>query len=140
MFIQWMVKRKMKNLVCLAVTASISLGAYASDMKAPANYSQFQDILNMSKLQMSDPDGKPGNKKDYASKGNFDGVGFEHFYVDEPTQALVFKMAGYKNRSEIRVNDNFKVDEPNKYHHLSAEFMPINPRDSVKNSEKNVMK
>lgn len=136
MFVQRMVAEKMKNVICLAVTASISLGAYASDMKAPANYSQFQDILNMSKLQMSDPDGKPGNKKDYASKGNFDGVVFEHFYVDEPTQALVFKMAGYKNRSEIRVNDNFKVDEPHKYHHLSAEFMPVNPSDSVKNSEK----
>ncbi|CAH7323432.1 exported hypothetical protein [Vibrio chagasii] len=140
MFIQWMVKRKMKNLVCLAITASLSLGSHASDMGAPADYSQFQDILKLSKLQMSDPEGKPGNKKDYANKGNFDGVVFEHFYVDEPTQALVFKMAGYKNRSEIRVNDNFKVDEPNKYHHLSAEFMPINPRDSVKNSEKNVMK
>lgn len=50
--------------------------AYASDLGVPTNSSQFKEILKVSKLQMSDPRGKPGNKTDYASKGEFDGLAF----------------------------------------------------------------
>ncbi|NLS13766.1 polysaccharide lyase family 7 protein [Vibrio sp. SM6] len=124
------------KLSLFAVAMSSVFCVNAADLGVPADYQKFQDILKISKLQMSDPAGKSGNKEEYADGGKFEGVVFDHFYIDKATEAMVFKMAGYKNRSEIRVNENFRVDDANTFHLLSAEFEAINPKASVKDSDK----
>jgi hypothetical protein len=120
----------------LAAAVSVAFGANATDKVAPADYEQFQDVLKVSKLQASDPAGKSGNKSEYALNGEFDGLVLDSFYVDKASEALVFKMPGYKNRSEVRIYKNFNVGEADKYYHLGAEIQPINPSASVANTDK----
>lgn len=120
----------------LAATVSLAMGANAAEQGVPADFAKFQDILKVSKLQASDPAGKSGNKSEYGLNGQFDGVMLDSFYVDKSSEALVFKMDGYKNRSEVRVYKNFNVGEADKFYHLSAEIKPINPSESVKNTDK----
>ncbi|MGV2990226.1 polysaccharide lyase family 7 protein [Vibrio sp. E150_011] len=103
---------------------------------APVNYIQFQHILSESKLQISDPAGKAGNKKDVALDSDFTGIVNENFYVDKGSEAFVFKMNGFKKRNELRVLENFKSNDPNTFYRLSADLMPIHPREAVKDSEK----
>lgn len=104
------------------------------EREEPAKYQQFAGILAASKLQISTPNAKPGSKNEVATDSNFSGVVNEHFYVDKSSQALVMNMEGYKLRNELRVLENFKTDKANTIYHLSAELMPINPQESVKNS------
>lgn len=101
---------------------------------APADYSQFSHILSSSKLQISTPYAKPGSKDELAKNGDFNGIVNEHFYVDNSSEALVFNMAGYKLRNELRVLDNFSVSDPQKAYRLHAKLLPINPEKSVENS------
>jgi len=119
----------------IATAILVSGSAFAVDRVAPVEYSQYQPILAESKLQVSDPNGKSGNKSEVATDSDFTGVVSEHFYVDKATESLVFNMTGYKNRSEVRILDNFDTSLPNTFYHLTADLMPINPRESVKNSE-----
>lgn len=122
---------------CLIGVLFLSCTALANNERgAPVEYAQYQPVLAESKLQESDPNGKSGNKNEFALNSDFTGVVSEHFYVDKNSEALVFKMSGYKNRSEIRVLDNFDTSLPDTYYRLSAELMPINPLESVSNSEK----
>jgi hypothetical protein len=128
--------------VSFIAAAMLGSSAMAADLKpatgervAPAEYANFQSVLSQSKLQASDPEGKPGNKKEYALDSNFTGLVSEHFYVDKGAEALVFSMKGYKNRSELRVLDNFKTDLPNTFYHFSADLLPINPLAAMQNSD-----
>ncbi|MBR9727212.1 polysaccharide lyase family 7 protein [Shewanella intestini] len=101
---------------------------------SPANYSRFDSILNASKLQISTPNAKPGSKYELATDSNFSDVVNEHFYVDTGSEALVMSMQGYKLRNELRVLPNFKSDLPSTFYHLSADVIPINPREAMNNS------
>jgi len=127
------VKSKLGVLIG-AILVSGSLSA-ANGHDEPVKYTQYQSILSASKLQLSDPNGKSGNKSELGKKGNFSGVVNKHFYVNPNSQDLVFSMTGHKNRSEVRVLDNFDTSLPNTFYHLTADILPINPQDSVKNSE-----
>ena len=111
-------------------------GPTTGERVEPAKYEKFASILGASKLQISTPNEKPGRKHEVAKDSNFAGVVDENFYVDKGSEALVLKMEGYKLRNELRVLENFRTNDPNTFHHLSAELLLINPHDSVKNSEK----
>ena len=111
--------------------AAIAAGNYAE----PVKYSQYQAVLSESKLQVSDPNGKSGNKSEFATNSDFSGVVSEHFYVDPNTENLVFSMKGHKNRSEVRVLDNFDTSLPNTFYHLTADLKPIDPKGSLKDSD-----
>lgn len=128
------------NVIALVTASLISSSVLAAlpssgEKVAPAEVEQFQPILAASKLQISDPNGKEGNKKEVAQDSNFTGVVNDNFYVDKDSQAFVFKMAGNKHRSELRVLENFRTDLSDTFYHLSAMVQPINPMDSVKNSD-----
>lgn len=99
-----------------------------------AQYEKFADILSKSKLQISVPNAKPGSKEEIALDSNFAGVMNENFYVDKASEALVFKMEGYKLRNELRVLENFKSDDANTFNRLSADIELITPYESIKNS------
>ncbi|CAH0530387.1 polysaccharide lyase family 7 protein [Vibrio hippocampi] len=132
------------SMLATALTGALfATSAIGADYKAPtgergvpADYAQFSQILDISKLQLSDPAGKSGNKKDVIEDGKFAGYSNEFFYVDKGSEALVFAMEGYKNRNEVRVLEHFKTGEADTYYRMTAEVMPINPRESVANSEK----
>ncbi|TCS43289.1 polysaccharide lyase family 7 protein [Reinekea marinisedimentorum] len=131
------------NIVASATVVAVSLLSACSTLATatpgekmtPVLYPQFQDILSQSKLQVSDPAGKSGNKSEFGQEGDFTGVVSDYFYVDSNSEALVFGMTGYKNRSEVRVLDNFKTDSADTFYHLSANLLPINPREAVMNSD-----
>ncbi|WP_394129917.1 polysaccharide lyase family 7 protein [Shewanella maritima] len=101
---------------------------------AVTQYSKFDSIAKVSKLQISEPNAKPGSKYELAKDGDFSDVLNEYFYVDTNAEALVMKMTGYKLRNEFRVQNNFKTDDANAFYRLSADVMPINPRESMKDS------
>ncbi|MDA7746919.1 polysaccharide lyase family 7 protein [Psychromonas sp.] len=100
----------------------------------PAKYPQFAEILKASKLQISVPNAKPGSKEEMAEDGNFSGIVTENFYVDQGSEALVFKMEGYKLRNELRVLENFKTNDPHTFHRLTAKLLLVDPYGSIKNS------
>lgn len=128
-------KVNMTKIHFLTVSLLISNMAFATgDRAEPFEYRQYQPILSKSKLQASDPNGKSGNKSEYGKGGNFKGVVSEHFYVDKASEALIFSMKGHKNRSEVRVLDNFDTSLPNTFYHLTADVLPINPQASIKDS------
>lgn len=130
-----MIKNKIMKLSCVFGVLLMNGSIFAADdLIAPVEESKFQAVLSESKLQVSKPNGKSGNKDEYAKDSDFTGVVSEHFYVDKDTGALVFGMTGHKNRSEIRVLDNFDTSLPNTFYHLSADLLPINPQESVKES------
>lgn len=120
---------------CALTSNKIKLKPANGVRVAPAEYAKFQPILSASKLQISEPNAKAGSKTELALDSNFTGLVNEHFYVDQGSEAFVFNMEGYKLRNELRVMDNFNTSLPNTYYRLSADLMPINPRESVKNSE-----
>jgi hypothetical protein len=123
--------------IAVSLLSSCSTLATTSGEKMePVKYSQFQDVLSHAKLQVSDPAGKAGNKSEYAQGGNFAGVVSDHFYVDSNSEAMVFSMTGYKNRSEVRILDNFNTAQPDTFYHLSANLLPINPKAAMMNSDK----
>ena len=125
-----------KNLKSVAFVSSIALSSAAVFAAVPADYEQFQPILAESKLQASDPEGKSGNKAEYAADSNFAGLELKDvFFVDEDSEALVFKMKGYKNRSEVRILDNFDTSLPDTFYRLSADILPINPQAAVAMSD-----
>ncbi|MGX9418630.1 polysaccharide lyase family 7 protein [Vibrio sp. RC27] len=126
---------KVSTIAMALVGVCVSYTSSAGEHVEPVKYSQFQEVLSESKLQVSDPGGKAGNKSELGAGGNFNGVVSEHFYVDSDSEALIFKMSGYKNRSEVRVLNNFDTSLPNTYYHLSAALMPIDPKDSIKDSD-----
>ena len=109
-------------------TLSLQEKGYAE----PGNYPQFNHILSSSKLQISTPYAKPGSKYELAKNGDFTGIVNEHFYVDNSSKALVFNMAGYKLRNELRVLDNFSIAKPDTTYQLSAKLQPIDPEESVR--------
>ncbi|MDR9825174.1 polysaccharide lyase family 7 protein [Vibrio sp. FNV 38] len=123
----------------LAVSSYATAGVTFSDengtLGEPATYSQFQNILSASKLQISDPEGKRSNKVEVAEDSNFAGVVNEYFYVDKETEALVFKMKNDHLRNEIRVHDNFRTDLADQFYTLSSEVEIVNPEESMKNSK-----
>lgn len=126
---------KMTKKYALTATLLMSGSILAANNRAePVEYTQYQPILSESKLQQSDPSGKAGNKSEFAKDSNFKGVVSEHFYVDKASEALVFSMKGHKNRSEVRVLDNFDTSLPNTFYHLTADVLPINPQASIKDS------
>lgn len=131
-------KHKLLSLSLIAsslVFSASSLAAETGEHIAPASVAKFQHILSESKLQISDPDGKPSNKKEVALDSNFDGIMNEFFYVEKDSQAFVFKMSGNKMRNELRVQENFRTDLPDTFYHLTASLEPINPQESVKDSD-----
>ena len=127
------------------VIGFLAIGAACSELNAPsapsgeqtepAKYEKFASILSQSKLQISVPNAKPGSKGEKATDSNFAGIMDENFYVDKASEAFVFKMEGFKLRNELRVKENFKTNEPNTFHRLSAEVHLVNPYDSIKNSK-----
>jgi len=109
--------------------------APSGEQGVPAQYEKFASILSQSKLQISEPNGKAGSKNELALDSDFTGIVNENFYVDKASQALVFKMEGYKLRNELRVNENFKSDDANTFHHLTAELHLVNPYQSIQASK-----
>ncbi|WP_242620281.1 polysaccharide lyase family 7 protein [Shewanella maritima] len=101
---------------------------------APAEYKKFDSILSESKLQISEPNAKPGSKYELAKDSNFSGLVNEHFYVDQGSEALIVSMEGYKLRNELRVKNNFPSNLADTFYQLSADVMPIDPRGAMENS------
>lgn len=133
---------KLPTLALVFLSAGCSMTMPQTDYKSsvtgegtePRIYEKFAPILASSQLQISTPNAKENSKNIMAKDGNFKGVINENFYVDKGSEALVFKMEGYKLRNELRGHKNFKTNNPDIYHHLSAELILINPHESVKNS------
>ncbi len=128
--------------VILAIAGCVSTGtpepvvmsSATGEQVAPAEYEKFDSILSASKLQISTPNAAPGSKNELATDSDFSGIVNENFYVDKGSEAFVFKMQGYKLRNELRVLENFKSDKPYTFYRLSADLMPVNPQQSIKNS------
>lgn len=116
-------------------TANVQFSDQDGALGEPANYMQFQHVLTESELQISDAEGKKGNKEYFALDGDFSGIVNEYFYVDKKSEALVFKMKNDHLRNEVRVHKNFRTDLPNKLYTLSAEVEMIDPVGSMKNSD-----
>ncbi|MFA0076994.1 polysaccharide lyase family 7 protein [Vibrio artabrorum] len=89
---------------------------------APYEIAKYQNILASSDFQVSDPKGEEGNKTSPVKAGNFQGYVSDYFYADEETENLIFKMANYKMRSEIREGDNFRINEAGVRRTLHAEI------------------
>lgn len=134
-----MTKQLLSMAAILALSACASTGQQFSDQDGrlgePALYPQFEDILDDSKLQISDPEGERSNHDTYAEGGHFFGIVNEYFYVDKSTQALVFRMKNDHLRNELRVNEEFAVDSRNKFYTLSAEIEVINPALSMQHTD-----
>jgi len=132
-----------KTLLALSTLLAISSASIAkvqfSDQDGalgePVNYPQFQHVLKESELQISDAEGKKGNKEYFALDGDFSGIVNPYFYVDKKTEALVFKMKNDHLRNEVRVHKNFRTDLPNQTYTLSAEVQMIDPETSMKDSD-----
>lgn len=101
----------------------------------PSNYSQYQNVLSVSELQISDPNGKKGNKDYFALDNNYDGIVNNNFYVDKESEVLVFTMKNDHLRNELRIQENFRTDLANETYTLSSEVEIINPEESMKNSD-----
>ncbi|MEZ8513892.1 polysaccharide lyase family 7 protein [Vibrio cyclitrophicus] len=89
---------------------------------APYDIAKYQNILSSSDLQVSDPNGTEGNKTSEVKDGDFDGYISDYFYADEETENLIFKMANYKMRSEVREGENFDINETGVRRSLYAEI------------------
>ena len=89
---------------------------------APYDIAKYQDILSNSDFQVSDPNGTEGNKTSEVKDGDFDGYISDYFYADEETENLIFKMANYKMRSEVREGENFDINETGVRRSLYAEI------------------
>ncbi|UYI50080.1 polysaccharide lyase family 7 protein [Vibrio natriegens] len=92
-----------------------------TDMVAPYSISKFQNILDNSDLQVSDPRGVEGNKTSDVKNGAFSGYKSDYFYAESETDYLVFKMSNYKMRSEVRELENFDISETGVSRTLTAE-------------------
>ncbi|CAM4214838.1 polysaccharide lyase family 7 protein [Vibrio agarivorans] len=133
----------MKNFLPSALLLAVSSSAFANiefsnhdgTLGEPSTYTQFQDILATSKLQISDPDGKRSNKVEVAENSDFSGIVNDYFYVDKDTEALVFKMKNDHLRNELRVHENFRTDLENEFHTLSAEVVIVDPERSMQESD-----
>ncbi len=136
------------KLAALAAVSTLAISGCAStspsnvvmnpstgEQAPPAEYAKFHSILDASKLQISEPNAKPGSKGEMATDSNFTGIVNDNFYVDRGSEAFVFKMEGYKLRNELRVLENFKTDDYSKFYRLSADIMPINPQASISGSD-----
>nr|QIH43234.1 polysaccharide lyase family 7 protein [Vibrio ziniensis]QOT69927.1 alginate lyase [Vibrio ziniensis] len=96
-------------------------------MVTAAEFAKFNNILSNSSLQRSNPHLNDGNKSNVANSHQLlSGYVDEYFYVDKSSENLTFTISGHKNRSEIRVNQNFDTAEPNIERTLSASLQPIN--------------
>ena len=132
-----------KKLLFLATCLSLSTMASANvqfsnpngALGEPVNYPQYQHVLTESELQISDAEGKKGNKEYFALDGNFSGIVSPYFYVDKKTEALVFKMKNDHRRNEVRVHKNFRTDLDNQFYTLSSAVKIINPEEAMKNSD-----
>ena len=82
-----------------------------TDTVTPYSIVKFQDILDNSDLQVSNPDGTEGNKTSEVKNGAFSGYKTDYFYAESDTSYLVFKMSNYKMRSEVRELENFDISE-----------------------------
>lgn len=118
-----------------SAVASLNMHDASQNSGIPADYAQFQSILSESKLQISEPHGKKGNQIQVAEDSNFAGIVNQYFYVDKETENFVFKMFGDHRHAELRVHENFKIDDPNTFHRLTAKFEPVNPELPMKESQ-----
>ncbi len=116
-------------------TAQVQFDDQNGTLGSPADYSQYQNILSESELQISDAEGKKGNKDYFALDNDYTGIVNEYFYVDKDTEALVFKMKNDHLRNELRVQKNFRTDLPNEFYTLSSEVILIDPEGSMKDSD-----
>ncbi|WP_157946061.1 polysaccharide lyase family 7 protein [Vibrio gangliei] len=121
---------------CSNTSASLPLAMQipGENKAIPDEFEQFKPIFSQAKLQISDPNGKPGNITNAAKPNQYAGVMNEHFYVDKSDSSLVFSMYGVRKRAELRFMDNFTTETPTLYH-LRATVKPINPQDSVAQSD-----
>ncbi len=102
---------------------------------APAQFNQFSHILFASKLQRSDPTQTDGKHSEVAKNSDLiNGYYDNYFYADSESQQLVFRMSGYKNRSELRVNENFIITEQGIARTLSASFQPIGIKQALQHA------
>lgn len=115
--------------------AALNMQQLDKNLGIPATYSQYQDILSKSKLQISAPEGRRSNKKEVAQDSNFTNIVNEYFYVDKATENFVFKMSGDHLRNELRIHDNFRTDLPDTFYRLNTSFLPIEPEASMANSD-----
>ncbi|MEJ6122404.1 polysaccharide lyase family 7 protein [Vibrio sp. 2-Bac 85] len=109
-------------------TTSVSSGNNASYTGVPYDYPQYINALKMANLQQSEP--SDGTKSDVVKAGQYQYYDNDYFYIDKKSGWLTFEMNGESNRSELRFIDNFKSDNSETYT-LSAEILPINPTQSV---------
>ncbi len=102
---------------------------------APAGYAQYTNILSNSSLQRSNPLQEDGNKSNVANSSQLlSGYFDDYFFVDSHTGNLTFNMSGYKNRSEIRVNQNFDTAEQSVDRTLNTRFQPIDIKSTLESA------
>ncbi len=127
----------MKQNLMLTFLFSLSLTACGSSSGGggvetytgvPDDYERYEDALINANLQQ-------GLETDVVDAGEYESFENDYFYIDETSGNLTFEMYGKDNRSELRFEENFKTDSSDTQYTLSAEVLPINPADSVANSD-----
>lgn len=98
----------------------------------PFDLPPYIRALNNANLQQNNPPGS--SKTDVVDAGEYQKFDNDYFYLDANSGWLTFSMSEDSNRSELRFVDNFRSNT-NEIYTLSAEVLPINPTDSVANSD-----
>ncbi len=106
------------------------------DVNAPYSYSQFTNTLKQSNLQVSDINGEQesSNQTTVAKGSELEDYFSDHFYYDVDADVIVFSMSGHSLRSEVRVQENFRIDD-DMVRTLSAKIKPIDPDTSLINAD-----
>lgn len=116
-------------------SANVKFSNPGDELGEPSKYQQYENILSASELQISDPEGKKGNKEYFALDNDYAGIVNSNFYVNKSTEALVFTMKNDHLRNELRVQKNFRTDLPSEFYKLSSKVEIINPEESMKDSD-----
>lgn len=108
----------------------------------PYDYKQYQAALDSANLQQNelstctdDDINAYCSKSDVVDAGEYSVYESEYFYIDETSGWLTFEMQGHSNRTELRFDDNFNTNLTDTIYTLNAELLPINPTESVANSQ-----
>lgn len=112
-------------------SSSISLETAGSNL-VPYLTARYQNVIDASSFQVSDPQASSGNKTTHNTLNDYVD---DYFYSDNASSDLTFTMSGYSNRAELRVLNNFSTADSNYQQRLVASVLPITPSLSIANSD-----